>query len=134
MQDIKLRKKLQSFLRRKTNTRTCLACSALLFSYLKTQLKKGQIMDWLSEFYLFFQNNSRRPPPVNLEKVLYRCFKEYFSLKVSINFTRKLQQVNFINLQVKEDVQFVQKVTFEPLIDFKQNHYGNWKCYKSCYF
>ena len=46
-----------------------------------------------------------------------------------------MSQENFrnfiINLQVKGNAQFVEKVTFEPLIDFKQNHYGNWKCYKS---
>ena len=30
--------------------------------------------------------------------------------------------------------QFAQKVTFEPLMDFKQHHYGSWKYYKSCYF
>ena len=34
----------------------------------------------------------------------------------------------------KGNAQFVQKVTFEPLINFKQNHYGSWKYYKSCYF
>ena len=49
-------------------------------------------MDWLREFYLFFQNSSRRSLPVSSETVLYRCFKEYFSLKISKNFTRKLQQ------------------------------------------
>ena len=30
----------------------------------------------------------------------------------------------------KENAQFVQKVTFEPLMDFRQNrylHYGSWK-------
>ena len=35
---------------------------------------------------------------------------------------------------IKGNAQFVQKVTFEPLMDFKQNHYGSWKYYKSCYF
>ena len=34
----------------------------------------------------------------------------------------------------KGNAQFVQKVTFEPLMDFKQKHYGSWKYYKSCYF
>ena len=33
----------------------------------------------------------------------------------------------------KGNAQFVQKVTFEPLLDFKQNHYRSWKYYKSCY-
>ena len=36
--------------------------------------------------------------------------------------------------EVKGNAQFVQKVTFESLINFKQDHYGSWKCYKSCYF
>ena len=35
---------------------------------------------------------------------------------------------------VKGNPQFVQKVTFEPLMDFKQNHYGSWKCYTGSYF
>ena len=34
----------------------------------------------------------------------------------------------------KGNAQFFQKVTFEPLMNFKQNHYGSWKYYKSCYF
>ena len=34
----------------------------------------------------------------------------------------------------KGNAQFVQKATFEPLMGFKQNHYGSWKYYKSCYF
>ena len=33
---------------------------------------------------------------------------------------------------VKGNAQFVQKVTFEPLMDFKQNHHRSWKYYKSC--
>ena len=28
---------------------------------------------------------------------------------------------------IKGNTQFIQKVTFEPLMEFKQNHYGNWK-------
>ena len=87
-------------------------------------------MDWII-FYLFLLCR------VSLETVLYRCFKEYFSLKISKNFTRKLYYKQFyfiVNLQVKGNAQFVQKVTFEPLIHFKQNHHTNRKCYKSCYF
>ena len=38
------------------------------------------------------------------------------------------------NYVIKGNAQFVQKVTFEPLEDFKQNHYGSWYYYKSCYF
>ena len=38
------------------------------------------------------------------------------------------------SLELKENAQFVQKVTSESLMDVKQNHYGNWKCYKRCYF
>ena len=29
---------------------------------------------------------------------------------------------------------FVKKLTFEPLMGFKQNRYGSWTYYKSCYF
>ena len=82
-------------------------------------------MDWLREFYLLFLLY-----PVSSETVPNRCFKEYFSLKISQENFRNF----IINLQVKGNAQFVQKVTFEPLIDFKQNHYANRKCYKSCYF
>ena len=35
---------------------------------------------------------------------------------------------------VKGSAEFVQKVTFEPLKGFKQNHYWSWKYYKNCYF
>ena len=110
---------------RKTNTRTCLACSAWLLAYLK--LSKKMARPWIDSanfiFYLFLLC------PVSSETVLHRCFKEYFSLKISQENFRNF----IINLQVKGNAQFVQKVTFEPLIDFKQNYYANWKCYKSCY-
>ena len=35
---------------------------------------------------------------------------------------------------VKGNAQFVQKLTFESLMDYKQNHYGSWKYFKSSYF
>ena len=35
---------------------------------------------------------------------------------------------------LKRNAQFVQKVTFGPLMNFKQNHYGRWKYYKNFYF
>ena len=34
----------------------------------------------------------------------------------------------------KGNAQFIQKMTFELLMDFKQNHHGCWKYSKSCYF
>ena len=37
-------------------------------------------------------------------------------------------------VEIKGNAQFIQKETFEPLMDFKQNYYGSWKYYKSCYF
>ena len=111
---------------RKTNTRKCLACSAWLLAYLK--LSKKMARPWIGSanfiFYLFLLC------PVSSETVLHRCFKEYFSLKISQENFRNF----IINLQVKGNVQFVQKMTFKPLIDFKQNYYPNRKCYKSCYF
>ena len=36
--------------------------------------------------------------------------------------------------EFKGNAQFVQKVTFEPLMNFKRNHFGNWKYYKNFYF
>ena len=47
---------------------------------------------------------------------------------------RSVETVSVFKTKVKGNAQFVQKVTFEPLMDFKQNHYGSWKYYKSCYF
>ena len=38
------------------------------------------------------------------------------------------------NLYLKKHRIFVQKVTFEPMMDFKQKHYRSCKYYKSCYF
>ena len=35
---------------------------------------------------------------------------------------------------IKGDALFVQKVIFELLMDFKQNHYGSWRYHKSWYF
>ena len=35
---------------------------------------------------------------------------------------------------LKGNAQFVQKVTFEPLMKFKLNHFRNWKYYKNFYF
>ena len=44
----------------------------------------------------------------------------------------------FFSFQTAKDrcpnAEFVQNVTFEPLMDFIQNHCGSWKCYKSYYF
>ena len=48
---------------------------------LKIQLKKCWTMDWLREFYIFFQNTSRRFLPVSSGRVFERCFKEYFFKK-----------------------------------------------------
>ena len=52
------------------------------------------------------------------------CFSAFY--KVMISVIRMLLCLG--------KAQFVQKVTFEPFMGFKQNHYGSWKCYKSCYF
>ena len=41
-------------------------------------------------------------------------------------------EMNYI--KVKGNAQFVQRVTFEPSMDFKQIHYGSYKYYKSCWF
>ena len=47
---------------------------------------------------------------------------------------RLLMMVKARKMHIKGNAQFIQKVTFEPLMDFKQNHYGSWKYYKNCYF
>ena len=33
----------------------------------------------------------------------------------------------YLKVAIKGNAQFVRKATFEPLMDFKQNHYGSWK-------
>ena len=44
------------------------------------------------------------------------------------------ENLNFLPL-FRGNTQFVQKVTFETLMNFKQNHHRSWKItYKSCYF
>ena len=105
---------------RKTNTRTCLACSALLFAYLKKWLDHGLTQRILSFF--------PRTPPDGLFQLTQKKFFTGVSKNTSLEKYLKISQENFsnfiINLQVQGNAQFVQKVTFEPLIDFKQNNYG----------
>ena len=47
---------------------------------------------------------------------------------------RSVEAVSVFKTKVKGNAQFVQEVTCEPLMDFKQDHYGGWKYYKSCYY
>ena len=59
------------------------------------------------------------------------CFSEH--LQVDALF---IKQPSYLLLGIflfKGNAQFVQKVTFEPSMDFKQNHCWSWKYYKSCY-
>ena len=48
-----------------------------------------------------------------------------------VNWIRDHRRISLLIL--KETCNFFKKVTFELLMNFKQNHYGNWKGYKSCY-
>ena len=82
--------KFTKILKYKIKPRKKRALPVVVICLLKHLAKKGYNMDWLHEFYLFFRNTSRRPLPVSSETVLYR--REYFSLKMSKNFTRTLQQ------------------------------------------
>ena len=56
------------------------------------------------------------------------------SLKSNHEIHKHFVSIDFERYVLKRNAQFFQKVTFEPLMDLKQNHYGNWKCFKSCYF
>ena len=38
------------------------------------------------------------------------------------------------NFSIKGNTQFLEKVTFEPFMDFKQNHYRSRKYYKTAIF
>ena len=87
---------------------------------------------------------------IDMDMSLYSKKQEYlyferFSVFSFIYFTRtshKPLSLKLLDLQwnllkrlkekVKGHAQFVQKVTFEHLMDFKKNHYESWKYYKSC--
>ena len=92
----------------------------------------------------------RIPPPFesrsNLYVVLKPSIKNWLWGKMSSIFVSEIISISILSLiwslrptlyckifaelnLIKGNAQFLQKVTFEPLIDFKQNHYGNWKCY-----
>ena len=58
------------------------------------------------------------------------CFETIFTVEI----TDAAWKYWIRNVTFKGNAQFVEKVTFEPLMDFKQNHYGSWKYYKSYYF
>ena len=53
---------------------------------------------------------------------------------VSLRHSAFLEVILYSDKTLKGNAQFVQKVTFEPLMDFRQNHYESWKYYKSCCF
>ena len=46
---------------------------------------------------------------------------------VSLRPSAFLEVILYGDKTLKGNAQFVQKVTFEPLMDFKQNHYESWK-------
>ena len=58
---------------------------------------------------------------------LNKFLKEFFAF-VHRRFKRLSVHLGAGGSTIKGNAQFIQKVTFEPLIDFKQNHCGNWKC------
>ena len=67
-------------------------------------------------------------PPMNVKtKLDSKIFKRKNLVLICWNFL-------VLCTNVQGNAQFDQKGTFKPLMDFKQNLYGNWKCYKSCYF
>ena len=68
-----------------------------------------------------------------------RLIKDPVSIATTINdyFANITQTVGLKQFQfdhLKGNAQFFHKVTFEPLMDLKQNYYGSWKYYKNCYF
>ena len=65
------------------------------------------------------------------QKQFFTNVSKNTSLEKYLNISQENFRNLIINLQVKGNAQFVQKVTFEPWIDFKQNHYVNRKCCKS---
>ena len=57
----------------------------------------------------------------------------FINLSTSVLYLHSNLSSYFPTFFLKGNAQFFQKVTFEPLMDFKQNHYGSWKYYKNCY-
>ena len=57
----------------------------------------------------------------NLGRLLEKIFFNFF-----VNFLCVFQKIKTtFNRNLKGNARFVQKLTFEILIDFKQNHYGS---------
>ena len=63
--------------------------------------------------------------------VQYNCLTATSDSMITVgNF---ITTVGALKPLLRENVQFIQKVTFGPLMYFKQNHYGIWKYYKNSY-
>ena len=112
-----------------------------IFSF--TQLNKRRIfllrrLVWLSSFYIrenvyelcFLFCKKQKVSFLNLfvSKKIYISY--FFSVSKVINKILRFRRYIWCTFSffIKGNAQFIQKVTFEPLIDFKQNHH------KSCYF
>ena len=69
--------------------------------------------------------------PYTREKLLLLTYiKKIFRLLATKNFIF----ITYLLCFFKGNAQFVLKMTFRTLMDFKQNHYECWKYYKSCCF
>ena len=64
------------------------------------------------------------------DMIIFRINNNFFYFLLLHNI---FQAYLFRIMLVKGNAQFVQKLTFEPLMDFKQNHYGSWEYNKSFY-
>ena len=68
-------------------------------------------------------------------ETLIPVFAHFLSASAKNLFLQKsLDDLFLTKIEKFRTTKIVQKVSFEPLMDFKQNHHGSWKYYKSCYF
>ena len=77
-------------------------------------------------------------PGISTSKNLFKKLRLWTTMllieALALNKWDEWYEIYLQNKKFKSNAQFVQKVTFKPLMNFKQNHYGSWKYYKSCYF
>ena len=67
-------------------------------------------------------------------ETLISVFAHFLSASAKNLFLQKsLEDLVLTKIGKFRTTKIVQKVAFEPLMDFKQNHHGSWKYYKSCY-
>ena len=76
---------------------------------------------------------TENPPSFAFRPLIFKLQQEvlkFSDICVSWSSPKTDLETNFL----KETHNLIKKVTFEPLINFKQNHNGSWKYFKGCNF